>query len=101
MPGGLETGAAVSSNADSLTGTWTAPEPIYRYPQSDPSNPEHTPKVFCYAAKEHTELESKGNFTFTYACNAGKVSDVMAKSQLYHPIVVTLPIDKIVSAAKK
>jgi hypothetical protein len=64
-------------------------------------NVDHTPNVFCYAAKEHPELESNGSFTFTYACNSTKVSEVLANSQLYHPVVVTMPMTSVVSVAKK
>ena len=41
-----------------------------------PANPNYTPNVFCYAAKEHVELETPGQIFFPYACNSFQASDV-------------------------
>lgn len=101
LPGGFMGGAALLSHANSLTGNWSTPEPIYNYPESQPSNPDHAPNVFCYAAKEHPELEAKSTFTFTYACNSMKQSEVLANPRLYHPVVVNIPMSKLVGPAKK
>ena len=94
-------GAALLSHADSLTGNWSSPEAIYNYPESQLSNPDHAPNVFCYAAKEHPELEVKGTFTFTYACNSMKETEILANPRLYHPVVVNIPMSKLVGPAKK
>lgn len=99
LPGGLMDGAALLSQADSLTGRWSTPEPIYNYPESQPSNADHAPNVFCYAAKEHPELEGRGTFTFTYACNSMKEAEVLANSRLYHPVVVRMPVTQLVGAS--
>jgi hypothetical protein len=101
LPGGIMDGAALLSHADTLTGNWSTPKPIYNFPESQPSNPDHAPNVFCYAAKEHPELEVKRTFTFTYACNSMKLQEILANPRLYRPVVVTGPISIIVSAAKK
>ena len=101
LPGGFLDGAALLSHADSLTGNWSTPESIYNYPESQPSNPDHAPNVFCYAAKEHPELEVKDTFTFTYACNSMKEAEILANPRLYHPVVVNIPMSKLVGPAKK
>jgi hypothetical protein len=100
MPGGIMDGAAFFSHANSLTGKWSTPDTLYRYPESQPSNPDHTPNVFCYAAKEHPELEAKGMFTFTYACNSMKIAEVLANPRLYHPVVVTMPMSRLIGPAR-
>jgi hypothetical protein len=46
----------------------------------------YTPNVFCYAAKERTELESAGHLVFTYACNSTQASDVSNNHQQYEPL---------------
>jgi hypothetical protein len=48
----------------------------------------YTLNVFCYAAKEHTELESAGHLVFTYACNSTQASNVTNNMNLYRPVVV-------------
>lgn len=100
MPGGIMDGAALFSHANSLIGKWSAPDTLYSYPESQPSNPDHAPNVFCYAAKEHPELEAKGTFTFTYACNSMKIAEVLANPRLYHPVVVTMPMSRLIGPAK-
>lgn len=86
-PLGLRTQAhyAVSS---SLTHSWGTSKDLYSYPEMQSSNPNFTPNVFCYADKEHVELESAGQFVFTYACNSRRDSDVTKNMNLYHPVVV-------------
>jgi hypothetical protein len=101
LPGGILEGAALLSHADSLTGSWSTPESFYNFPESQASNPDHAPNVFCYAAKEHPELEAQSTFTFTYACNSLKLEEVLANPRLYHPVVVNMPMSKLVGPAKK
>jgi hypothetical protein len=60
-----------------------------------PANPDYTPNVFCYAAKEHVELETAGRIFSTYACNSTQASDVGNSMNLYHPVVVTQPLPSI------
>lgn len=100
MPGGIMDGAAFFSHANSLIGKWSTPDTLYNYPESQPSHPDHAPNVFCYAAKEHPELEANGMITFTYACNSLKLSEVMANPRLYHPVVVTMPMSRLVGPAR-
>jgi len=87
-PLGLDNKAhyAISS---SMTSSWGASENLYSYPEMQSGNPNYTPNVFCYAAKEHTELESAGQLVFTYACNSTQASDVTNNMNLYRPVVVT------------
>jgi len=100
-PGDLLTGAALLSHADKLSGSWSLPQPIYSYPEAQQSNMDHTPNVFCYAAKEHPEFERKGAYVFSYACNSMKPPEIMKNSRLYHPVLVTLPMKKVATPAKR
>jgi hypothetical protein len=87
FPLGLDASAeyAISS---SMTSSWGSSENLYSYPEMQLSNPNYTPKVFCYAAKEHTELESAGQLVFTYVCNSTQTSDDTNNMNLYRPVVV-------------
>jgi hypothetical protein len=80
----------VYSLSTSLNGPWSAPAMLYTYPEMQSSNPNYTPNVFCYADKEHPELESPGLLTFTYACNSIVVDEVLKNMNLYYPVVVTM-----------
>lgn len=75
--------------SSSMTGSWGQSENLYSYPEMQPSNANYTPSVFCYAAKEHVELEAAGQIFFTYACNSVQQGDVTNNMNLYHPVVVT------------
>jgi len=86
-PQGLANAAYYSISA-SLTGGWGAAEQLYSYPEMQPGNANYTQNVFCYAAKEHVEIETAGQLFFTYACNSTVASDVTNNMNLYHPVVV-------------
>ena len=75
--------------SSSLTSGWGPSESLYSYPEMQPSNPNHTPNVFCYAVKEHVEFETPGRLFFTYVCNSRVEKDIVDNMNLYHPIVVT------------
>jgi hypothetical protein len=81
--------AAYYSLAAAITGPWGQSESLYAYPEMQLSNPNYTPNVFCYAAKEHTEFEVADQLFCTYACNSIEESDVTNDMNLYHPVVVT------------
>ena len=83
---------AVYSVADSIGGPWTAPATLYTYPEMQSTNASYTTNVFCYADKEHPELEGGKDLVFTYACNSLKLPEVMADRVLYHPVLVTVPL---------
>ena len=76
----------------SMTHGWSQPKTLYSYPEAQPSNRNYTPNVICYAAKEHVEFEVEGQLFFTYACNSMKESELFEKTELYYPIVVTMPL---------
>jgi hypothetical protein len=81
----------VYSVSKSLSGPWSQPATLYTYPEMQSSNPNYTPNVFCYADKEHPELESPGSLTFTYACNSIVENEVLKNMKLYHPVMITMP----------
>ncbi len=90
----------VYSVSNSIEGPWSPPATLYVYPEMQGSNPNNTPNVFCYADKEHPELESPGSLTFTYACNSTVVNEVLKNMNLYHPVVVTMA-QPVASAPKR
>ena len=79
------------STAKRLEGPWTESRPLFTYPEMQPADPRHTPNVFCYAAKEHPELESNGDLAFTYACNSTDENEIMRDTRLYRPELVIKP----------
>jgi len=91
LPAPFPGSGALYSIAGSLTGPWSSPATLYRYPETERGNPDFTPDVFCYAAKEHPEFETNDDLVLTYACNSRKMDEVMRNPRLYRPIVVTLP----------
>jgi hypothetical protein len=86
-PLGLQKQAHYSVSA-SLTGGWGPSENLYSYPELQPSNPNYTPNLFCYAVKEHVELEAANQLVFTYVCNSTVEPEILKNMNLYHPIVV-------------
>lgn len=93
-PGFLSSTASYST-AKSLDGPWTKARPIFSYPEMRSSDPRYTPNVFCYAAKEHPELEAKGRLALTYACNSTKEEEIMRDMRLYRPELVIKPLADI------
>jgi hypothetical protein len=86
-PIGLDNKAHYSLSS-SLTGPWGQPEDLYSYPEMQAGNANYTANVFCYAAKEHVELEATGQVFVTYACNSVQASDLTNNMNLYRPVVV-------------
>ena len=82
------------SLSSALQGPWGRSENFYSYPEMQPSNPDYTRNVFCYAVKEHVEFETAGQIFFTYACNSPKVSEITKNMNLYHPVVVRKPLPR-------
>jgi hypothetical protein len=93
-PGFLSSTASYSTSK-LLHGRWTKGRPIFSYPEMRSSDSRHTPNVFCYAAKEHPELESKGKLALTYACNSTKEEEIMRDIRLYRPELIIKPVSDI------
>ncbi|HVC45959.1 MAG TPA: DUF4185 domain-containing protein [Terracidiphilus sp.] len=79
--------------APQLTGPWTEGTVIYHIPEMI-AGPQHEKDTFCYAGKEHPELEAKDDLLFTYVCNTMDVPKLMTETNIYFPQVVTLPMPK-------
>lgn len=77
--------------APSLIGPWTSGRVIYSIPEMLPG-PKHDKDTFCYAGKEHPELEQPGTVLFTYVCNTMNVPKLMSDTDIYFPKVVSLPM---------
>ena len=77
-------------SAPDLTGPWTQGQVIYRIPEMLPG-PTRDKNTFCYAGKEHPELESSGQLLFTYVCNTMDVPSLVTNRKIYHPQVVLMP----------
>lgn len=92
-PGFLSNRVAYST-ASNLAGPWTAARPLFTYPEMQQGDPSYTAHVFCYAAKEHPELESAREMAFTYACNSTHEPEILEDMRLYRPVLVrqTFPL---------
>jgi hypothetical protein len=76
--------------ADRIEGPWTAGKTIYRVPEMNKTLKGYDPDTFCYAAKEHPELEARGHLLFTYVCNTLKPAKLVENTDIYFPKVVDL-----------
>ena len=76
--------------APGLTGPWTEGEVIYVMPEM--SGPRHDKNVFCYAGKEHPELETGSDLLFTYVCNTMDIPELATHHNIYHPQVIRRPL---------
>ncbi len=88
--------------APELTGPWSEGEVVYHIPEMLPSATRDK-NVFCYAAKEHPEVEAHGQLVFTYVCNTMDVPSLVTNQKIYFPQVVSLPmpsLDPSVSSGK-
>jgi hypothetical protein len=63
---GFVSNTASYRTAGDLSGPWTTSRPLFNYPEMQRGDPRYTAHVFCYAAKEHSELETAGEMAFTY-----------------------------------
>ncbi|HEX4169191.1 MAG TPA: DUF4185 domain-containing protein [Bryobacteraceae bacterium] len=88
-PGFLSNTASYST-AGKLTGPWKESRTLFRYPEMQKEDPRYTPRVFCYAAKEHPELETDSRLAITYACNSTTEQEILRDMRLYHPELVVL-----------
>ena len=84
----------------SLTGPWTDGEVIYRIPELQKSSPGYDPDTFCYAGKEHPELEKPGELVFTYVCNTMKPKK-LEHEDVYYPKVVRMPMPAVAKEMAK
>lgn len=75
----------VRSFALSPEGPWSAPEVVFRPPESDRKG------VLVYAAKAHPELEAGGALAVTWATNATDLGKVVNDATLYYPRFARLP----------
>lgn len=88
-PGFLSSTASFSTSK-SLQGPWTPPRAFFHFPEMMGTDSRYTPKVFCYAAKEHVELEQPGSMVFSYACNSMEEPQIFRDLRLYRPQLVTM-----------
>jgi hypothetical protein len=89
---GYFSNTASFSTADNLKGPWSAPQMLLKYPEMTLADKRHTAQVFCYAAKEHPELEEAGRIAITYVCNSMKELEVFRDQELYRPQLVRMPL---------
>ena len=76
--------------APDLTGPWTDPHDagtLYRVPEMQ-AGPKHDKNIFCYAGKEHPELEDPGDIVFTYVCNTFSPPELTSRPDIYLPQVI-------------
>jgi hypothetical protein len=56
------------------------------------AGPKHDKNIFCYAGKEHPELEVPGDIVFTYVCNTFSPPELMSRPDIYLPQVIREPM---------
>lgn len=83
----LFSGKIIVRTAPDITGPWTEGDVIYEIPEMHPG-PARDKNVFCYAGKEHPELETDSGLLFTYVCNTMDPSELTTHRDIYHPQVV-------------
>jgi hypothetical protein len=80
--------------APSLSGPWSEGTVIYRIPEME-AGPTHDKNIFCYAGKEHPELETGADLVFTYVCNTADPPELMSRQDIYRPQVIRLPLQSV------
>ena len=76
--------------APQLTGPWTEGQVLYKMPEMQPG-PSRDKNVFCYAGKEHPELETGSDIVFSYVCNTTAVPELATKKSIYIPQMLRMP----------
>jgi hypothetical protein len=87
----LFSGKVIVRTAPTLAGPWTEGNVIYEIPEMQPG-PTRDKNVFCYAGKEHPELETGADLLFSYVCNTMDVPELPTHLDIYHPQVVRRPL---------
>jgi hypothetical protein len=82
--------------APRLLGPWSEGEVIYVVPEMQPG-PRRDKNVFCYAGKEHPELETGSDLVLTYVCNSMDVPELATHRDIYYPQVLRLPLPATVA----
>ena len=80
--------------APNLTGPWTDARDaatLYRVPEMQ-AGPKHDKNIFCYAGKEHPELELPSDIVFTYVCNTFSPPELTSRPDIYLPQVIREPM---------
>ncbi len=80
--------------AADLAGPWTDARDatvLYHVPEMQ-AGPNHDQNIFCYAGKEHPELEVPGDIVFTYVCNTFFPSELVTHTDIYSPKVIREPM---------
>ncbi len=77
-----------------MTGPWTKGSVIYQVPEMSPGS-AHENGTFCYAAKEHIELEKPAQLLLTYVCNTMNIPSLSTNLGIYIPRTVTIPMADI------
>lgn len=87
----------IMRTAPDLTGPWTDvrdAKTLYRVPEMQ-AGPGHDKNIFCYAGKEHPELEVRGDIVFTYVCNTFSPPELTTRPDIYLPQVVREPMPTV------
>jgi len=80
--------------APDLAGPWTDTRDatvLYGVPEMQ-AGPNRDKNTFCYAGKEHPELEVPGDIVFTYVCNTFSPPELTTHPDIYLPNVIREPM---------
>ena len=89
-PGWLS-GKVLLRTAPDLTGPWSEGSVIHHISEMQPGRHRDN-NVFCYAGKEHPELEGSRELVFTYVCSTMNVPDLATHRDIYYPQVIRQPM---------
>jgi len=73
--------------ADRMEGSWSAYRPLAAEPEMNVN--AHDRKIFCYAAREHSEFDPEPRvLLLTYACNSLDLDKLAGDLSIYRPAVL-------------
>jgi hypothetical protein len=74
--------------ADRIEGPWSDYQTLAIEPEMSSAD-VHADEIFCYAAREHAELNpGPRTLLLTYACNSGDFGKLVGDMSIYRPMVV-------------
>ena len=83
---GFASSEVIVRTAPELSGPWSAPRTMFRFPEMTAGAAQFDKNTFCCAAKEQSQLQSSpGNIVFTYVCNSSNFGKQIVNMAIYRP----------------
>lgn len=87
---GTTSSGVVMRIAGSLEGPWSDATLIYSMPEKDSASRGNDPEMFCNAAMEHPESETKDHLFVSYVCNYTQFQKTKYDMKVFIPRTVSL-----------